>query len=72
MKEKGHELSLMPLLVSESRGVPYRKFAVTDVSLVMVTVVGLAVPVIAPDQPIQGEPADGVAVSVTTVPAAIC
>ena len=60
----------MPLLVLESSFAAYRKLAVIDVSLVMVTVVGLAVPVIAPDQPIHGEPAAGVAVSVTTVPAA--
>ena len=58
----------MPLVVSESSGAAYRKFAVTEVSLVMVTFVGLAVPVMAPDQPIQGEPAAGFAVSVTTVP----
>ena len=60
----------MPLIVWELGVAAYRKFAVIDVSLVMVTVVGLTVPVIAPDQPIQGEPAAGVAVSVTTVPAA--
>ena len=35
----------MPLVASEPSVAAYRKFAVTDVSLVMVTVVGLAVPV---------------------------
>ena len=45
----------------------YRKFAVTFMSRVMVILVGLAVPLASPLQPSQGEPAAGVAVSVTTV-----
>ncbi len=65
VNEKGHKLALMPLIGPKSDVAAYRKFAVTAVSFVIVTVVGLAVPEIAPDQPIQGEPAAGVAVRVT-------
>ena len=43
------------------------KVAVTDVAAVRVTVQG-PVPVQAPLQPVKTDPADGVAVSVTTVP----
>ena len=48
----------------------YLKFAVTDMSFVIVSVQVRAVPVQAPAQPIQGDPGSGVAVIVTTAPAA--
>jgi hypothetical protein len=50
--------------------VAYRKFAVTLRLELIVTLIGLFVPVTPPLQPIQGEPAAGVAVNVTTVPGA--
>ena len=43
------------------------KVAVTDRAAVIETVQG-SVPVQAPDQPVNVEPVDGLAVSVTTVP----
>ena len=48
----------------------YLKFAVTAVSLVMVTEQVVESPVHAPPQPTHGDPAAGVALSVTTVPVA--
>lgn len=58
------------LLGRETPVLAYLKLALIVMSLVIVTVIVRLVPLASPDQPIQGEPAAGVAVSVTTVPAA--
>ena len=50
--------------------VGYLKLAVTDRFAFMVSVMVFDLLVLAPDQPIHGEPASGVAVRVTTVPGA--
>ena len=51
--QKGRELSPMPL-PGKSGSTCSLKLAVTEVLPLIVTVVGLAVPVTAPDHPIQG------------------
>lgn len=61
----------MPLVVETGSIDPgHLKFAVSERFEFIVTVRVFAVLVTLPDQPIQGDPASGVAVSVTTVPAA--
>ena len=69
-KKGGMGRSPCPCIESISAVPAYLKFAVSERFAFMVTVMVCALLVTLPDQPIQGEPASGVAVSVTTVPGA--